>query len=173
MKTGNIENCRPPMVALDLKAASSSHSSRQVFAARCFEFVKFCVVGGSGLVVDMLLLYLLADPKCLGLDATLSKAFSAVVAMLGNFALNEVWTFRLQRRQRNVASIFRRLLAFSAICVIGIAFAVMLLHVFHTWLGWNLYVANLSAILIVTCWNFGMNARFNWRIQQPRQRNAD
>jgi dolichol-phosphate mannosyltransferase len=54
-------------------------------------------------------------------------------------------------------------LYFNAICGIGIALAVCFLHLFHTWLGINLDVANFLAILLVTIWNFWMNALFNWR----------
>jgi hypothetical protein len=59
-------------------------------------------------------------------------------------------------------SVFHRFLLFNAICGIGIGLAVLLLHLFHTWLGWNLYLSNMLGIILVTCWNFGMNARFNW-----------
>lgn len=42
--------------------------------------------------------------------------------------------------------------------------AVVLLHLFHHSFGWNLYAANLSAIVLVTCWNFLANAKLNWRV---------
>ena len=57
---------------------------------------------------------------------------------------------------------FVRLLKFNAICGIGIALAVLFLVLFHKWLGRNLYFSNLVAILLVTLWNYGLNARFNW-----------
>jgi putative flippase GtrA len=43
------------------------------------------------------------------------------------------------------------------------------LNLFHGGLKWNLYVSNLLAIVMVTFWNFGMNARFNWRITAGRE----
>ena len=54
-----------------------------------------------------------------------------------------------------------RLLCFNAICAAGIALALALPHLFHTWLSFNLYVANLLVIGVVTLWNFGMNGRFS------------
>ena len=53
----------------------------QLPAARFLQFTKFCVVGGSGIFVDMGVLFLLADPRCLGLNITLSKLCSAEAAM--------------------------------------------------------------------------------------------
>jgi dolichol-phosphate mannosyltransferase len=56
----------------------------------------------------------------------------------------------------------RRFLTFNGICAVGIGLAVLLLHLFYTGFNWNLYASNLLAIILVTFWNFGMNARFNW-----------
>ena len=136
---------------------------------RVMQFAKFCIVGGSGVIVDMAVLYALADPKTLALNVTLSKVLAAEVAMTSNFVWNELWTFR----QTSGIGVdhqgwFQRLLKFNAICAIGIGLAVLLLHLFHTLLGWNLYVSNLLAIVLITGWNFGMNARFNW----PKDRNV-
>ncbi len=46
---------------------------------------------------------------------------------------------------------------------------VLFLHVFYTWLNINLYIANFLAIVLVTFWNFWMNAVFNWRIGPDQQ----
>jgi dolichol-phosphate mannosyltransferase len=148
-----------------------SVSGQAKLPERLVQFIKFCLVGGSGVFVDMGILYLLADPKCLGLNITVSKVIAAEAAMLNNFVWNELWTFR-----RSAASpspclpgspvrIARRFLTFNAICGIGIGLAVLLLHLFHFGLGWNLYLSNLLAVLLVTLWNFGLNARFNWQIR--------
>ena len=144
---------------------------------RIQQFVKFCVVGASGLFVDMGVLFLLADPRCLGLNAALSKVCATEAAMTSNFVWNELWTFRPSDSRCSpsqgcgvspIRSIAQRLLLFNAICGIGIVLAVLLLQLFHKFLGWNIYVANLVAILIVTLWNYGMNAWFNWQSLQAR-----
>src|SRR5437870_3604055 len=61
---------------------------------RLLQFIKFCIVGVVGLLVDMGILYLLADPRTLGVNVTLSKICGAEIAMLNNFLWNEFWTFR-------------------------------------------------------------------------------
>ncbi len=63
-------------------------------AERLLQFIKFCMVGGSGVFVDMGILYLLADPRTLAWNVTLSKICAAEVAMINNFIWNEFWTFR-------------------------------------------------------------------------------
>ena len=158
----------------------SPHRMGRGLGVRCFsllrstrllQFIKFCFVGGSGVVVDMGLLYLLADPKCLGLNVTLSKIIAAEVAMINNFIWNELWTFRAEgclkseilNGESKSKGIFRRFLTFNAICGIGIGFAVLLLSLFHKWLEWHLYLSNFLAIILVTLWNFGLNVHLNWK----------
>ncbi len=58
------------------------------------QYVKFCLVGGSGVAVDMLVLHFLASPGWLGWNLTLSKVIAAEVAMFNNFLWNDGWTFR-------------------------------------------------------------------------------
>jgi dolichol-phosphate mannosyltransferase len=128
---------------------------------RLEQFARFCVVGTSGLMVDMAALHCLV--RWLGWDVSLSKLCSAETAMLSNFFLNEVWTFRgLARAGAGGRGLILRLLKFQAICGAGIGLAVLLLNLFYRRLGINLYAANLLAILLVTLWNFWMNAVFNW-----------
>jgi dolichol-phosphate mannosyltransferase len=96
-------------------------------------------------------------------NVSLGKLCSAEAAMLNNFFWNEVWTFRSEARA-SVGGWARalRLVKFQGICGAGIGLAVLLLNVFYGGIGLNLYVANLLAILLVTLWNFWMNALFNW-----------
>jgi len=152
-----------PNNALDVKGERVSQLVVGPAAARILQFAKFCAVGGSGTMVDMALLYFLASPNFFGIHATLAKICSAGGGMVNNFVWNELWTFRKQNEKRNPNGIVRRFLRFSAICGVGIGLAALFLHVLHSWLGWNLYLANVLTILIVTCWNFTMNTRFNWR----------
>jgi dolichol-phosphate mannosyltransferase len=132
---------------------------------RLIQFIKFCVVGGSGFLIDMAVLCLLADPRFLALNVTFSKLCAAETALASNFTWNELWTFRApvagSARRRGIV---RRFLTFNAICGIGIGLAALLLNLFYFGLKWNLYVSNIAAIILVTFWNFGLNARFNWKI---------
>jgi dolichol-phosphate mannosyltransferase len=129
-------------------------------------FGRFCVVGSSGVIVDMFCLY--AFVHWLGWNALVGKVCAAEIAIGSNFILNELWTFRATHSETNsVAGMASRFLRFNLICFIGIIFSVIMIHLLHVRLGLNLYFVNLFAIGLVTLWNFGMNARFNWRIESP------
>lgn len=114
--------------------------------------------------IDMSLLYLLVEVWRLPWDLRILKACAAEVALLGNFAGNHLWTFgRATSLRRAARPVLRHLWRFHAICGAGIVLAAVLLHFFHLRLGLNLYLANAVAIVLVTLWNFGLNARLNWR----------
>jgi dolichol-phosphate mannosyltransferase len=91
---------------------------------RLRQFVKFCLVGGSGMVVDMGVLYLLA--VWLGWNLALSKVCAAEAALLNNLIWNEVWTFRATRPGEGTgAGLLLRLWRFHVICGAGIGLAVL------------------------------------------------
>ncbi len=127
-------------------------------------FVRFCLVGAGGAVIDMLLLFLLSDPRTLGLGLTRSKIASAEAAMVNNFLWNDAWTFadfvgtKSTRRKK-----LHRFLKFNAVCGMGLVLNVALLNIQFNWLGMNRYLANAVAILAATFWNYLLNKHLGWR----------
>jgi len=126
-------------------------------------FFRFCVVGASGVIVDMGLLFLLSDPRMLGLGLTRSKIIAGEAAILSNFLFNDAWTFRdVVGIQKGMGPKLRRLLGFNAICLVGLALNVILLNVLFNFAHIERYVANAIAILAVTGWNYVLNSKLNW-----------
>ena len=57
-----------------------------------WKFVRFGVVGFSGMIVDYAFLFLFV--KLCGLPDLLANAFSFTLAASSNYFLNRIWTFR-------------------------------------------------------------------------------
>lgn len=132
-------------------------------------FVQFCLVGLSGVMVDMIVLYLLSDPAILGWGLTRSKVIAAEFAIFNNFFWNDRWTFGdLARSQTGRNRRLKRLLKFNIICLMGLILNVLLLNLFFNGFGINRYLANLLAIAAVTLWNFWINLKLNWRVTQVK-----
>ncbi len=132
-------------------------------------FVRFGLVGGSGIVVDMGALYLLHDPKRLALPLVLGKVLAAQVAILNNFTWNELWTFADRSRlRRGGRDRLLRFLRFEAICLTGVAITVGVLTLCVQRFGLHYLVGNAIAIAVGTAWNFGVNLRWNWAGAAPR-----
>lgn len=212
-------------------------------------YAQFCVVGATGMVVDMAVLHVLASAEQLGWNLSLSKVLAAEAGLINNFIWNELWTFRdrvsPRRRRRSdgadpagegaaeaaelnrlpglnafngTADVRRergpdegalrvqggvrsaesatapcssavvpprsglvlfpgsstlarspslsarvlRFLKFNGICTAGIGLSVLLLNAQVYGLGWNVYVSNFVAIVLVSLWNFFLNLKFGW-----------
>jgi len=142
-------------------------------------YAQFCIVGTSGLAVDMTIIWLLADPKMLHWNLTLSKVIAAEVALINNFVWNELWTFReLTVARKRWSQRAARLFRFNLICVVGIGLSVLLLNLQVYLLHMNVYLANFLSIVAVSVWNFLMNLKFGWkrgveRDQGSRRRTED
>jgi dolichol-phosphate mannosyltransferase len=136
----------------------------RVVLLRDSRFFRFCLVGLSGVLVDMLLLFILSDPKMLAWGLTRSKMLAAEAAIINNFQWNDIWTFAdLVRPKRSLDPKFHRFLKFNAICSMGLVLNVILLNIQFNWLGMNRYVANGTAIIAVTFWNYWINKHLSWR----------
>jgi dolichol-phosphate mannosyltransferase len=126
-------------------------------------YIRFGVVGGSGVVVDTAVLFVLADVRTLHWDLSLSKALAAEVAIGNNFIWNDLWTFRdLSAAQAGGAARAGRFIKFNVICLLGVALNVLLLSTQVRVLHFNVYLANLASIFIVSLWNFLLNLKFGW-----------
>jgi dolichol-phosphate mannosyltransferase len=131
-------------------------------------FVRFAVVGCSGVVVDMGLLFLLSDPSMLGWGLTRSKLIAAETAIVNNFIWNDLWTFGdISARQTGLKDRLRRFAKFQLICLAGLVLNATLLNLQFNLLGMNRYLANAIAILAVTAWNFWLNLKLSWRAADP------
>jgi dolichol-phosphate mannosyltransferase len=127
-------------------------------------FSRFCVVGATGVFVDMGIFFLLADQRTLGLDLSLSKALAAETAILNNFIWNDLWTFRdIAAGQNQWRARSGRFAKFNLICLAGIVLSILLLNAQVRFLRINPYLANLISIFLVSVWNFFMNLKFGWR----------
>lgn len=144
-------------------------------------FLRFGVVGFSGLFVDIVVFSLLREG--LGLNWRLCTAISIEAAIVNNFLWNDAWTFAdLAQQQRGWKARFRRFLKFNSVCLLGafLQYGIMegLLKIpaiatLPTLVAKatsiaadnnaDEYVSKVIAIAIVTFWNFWINLKLSWR----------
>lgn len=128
-------------------------------------FLRFGIVGFSGVFVDMGIFYLLREN--LGLGLTRSAIFSSFIAIINNFLWNDLWTFGdISRQQKGFKSQLKRFLKFLVICLGGLILNVLIVNVLFNIFDFNEYLAKLLAIAIVTVWNFWFNLKLSWRVTE-------
>jgi len=122
------------------------------FLSRAFflKFLKFGIVGFSGLFVDFGTTYVLKE--WLKVQKYIANSIGFCVAASTNYFLNRVWTF--QSEDPNIA---REYTSFFIISLIGLAINNLILWLIVSRLKWNFYLAKLIAIGVVTVWNFLAN----------------
>ena len=127
-------------------------------------FIRFGLVGLSGVFVDMTMLYLLSDPSSLALPLTRSKILAAELAIVNNFIWNDLWTFGdIARQQPSWKQKLKRLIKFNVVCLAGLIMNVLLLNIFFNLFSLDRYLSNLLAIALVTIWNYWINLKLSWR----------
>jgi len=119
------------------------------------KFVKFCMVGFSGIFVDFGFTYFFKE--VVKLQKYVANAIGFTVAASTNYFLNRVWTFHSQNP--HVAQEFSR---FFLIALIGLAINSAIIWLMNGKFKVNFYLSKLVATVIVTLWNFMINAYFTF-----------
>ncbi len=140
------------------------------------KFLRFCVVGGSGVIVDFATTYVLKEWA--HLNKYIANSVGFLCAASSNYVLNRVWTF-----QSTDPHVTRQYLLFIGISAIGLVInngVIWLLNdrlriPFHRLLPEKLrtaepgfgekadfYISKLAAVVVVTVWNFLMNYFYNF-----------
>jgi len=116
------------------------------------EFLAFCLVGGSGVLVDTAILVSLVE--FLSLTPIVAAVFAFLVAVSWNYRWNSAWTFRGVARRKRVMAYF----TFVAVCLAGLLVRVSMMHLLMVYAGmgerpWYV-LASLAGILAATVFNF-------------------
>lgn len=114
------------------------------------KFIKFGVVGFSGMVVDFGITYLLKEKA--KLNKFLSNSAGFVVAATNNYIWNRLWTFQSHNNDIPV-----EYLSFFIIALVGLGINNLVLYLLTDKCKFNFYLSKLIAIAVVTVWNFLMN----------------
>jgi putative flippase GtrA len=143
---------RDAAVAAGLRARVN-HALRQ--PSNWAELAKFCAVGASGYVVNLLVYIALLDGA--NLHYRLAATGSFLVAVTNNYLWNRLWTFR--RDRGHFAHQGLRFLAVSVIVYVGnLAILTLLVEA-----GLGKIVAQAIAIVLVTPANFIGNKLWSFR----------
>lgn len=122
-----------------------------------FKFIKFIIVGFSGLIIDFSITFLCKE-KIL-LNKYISNSFGFIIATSSNYLLNRIWTFN--SINTNITMEFS---AFIIVSIIGLLINNSVLWGIHQYLKTNFYSAKFGAIVITSIWNFFANYFFTFQM---------
>ena len=120
-------------------------------------FVRFCIVGFSGLGIDFFTTWLLKERILL--NKYLSNSCGFTLAASSNYYFNRIWTFNSINPE-----ISKELSIFLIVSIIGLLTNNVLLFIFHKKYENNFYFAKIIAILITAIWNFFANNFYTFAV---------
>lgn len=123
------------------------------FLSKAFysKFLKFGVVGFSGLLIDFGVTYLFKE--VFKVQKYLANAIGFMMAASSNYFFNRIWTFK--STNPNIALEYSE---FIVISLIGVGINTLILWLLVSKYKINFYLAKVFAIAVVTIWDFLANA---------------
>ena len=119
------------------------------------QFIKFCVVSGTGVVVDFGITFLFKEK--LKLNKYIANSLGFMAAASTNYLLNRWWTFRSHDPE-----VAQQYVQFVGISAIGLILNNIIIYLLNDKARLNFYLSKLIAIGLVTLWNFFMNYYFTF-----------
>lgn len=123
--------------------------------ATLFKFLKFCVVGVTGTVVDFGLTWICKEK--FKIPKFVANAIGFVVAATSNYFLNRWWTWGSTNSQVGV-----EYTKFFAVSLIGLGLNTLILYILHEKMKVNFWVSKVFATGVVMIWNFLANNFFTF-----------
>jgi len=118
-----------------------------------FKFLKFIIVGFSGMVIDFSVTFLLKEK--LKVNRYISNSVGFTIAASSNYLFNRFWTFH-----SNNPRVLLEFGTFFIISVVGLGINNLFIWLFERKISF--YYAKFLAILVTSLWNFSANYFLNF-----------
>ena len=111
------------------------------------KFLKFGIVGFSGIFIDFAITYVLKEK--FKIHKYISNTFGFTFATISNYLLNRYWTFNTGKGAE--ISQFGK---FLTIALLGLILNNLIIYLLNDKVKLNFYLSKLVAIGLVAIWNF-------------------
>jgi dolichol-phosphate mannosyltransferase len=177
-----------PIVFLEREKGSSKISKKDQFESlyvvlmlRIIDLkrvIKFLVVGGTGFIIQLGVIWLVIN---LGTEQFIATMIGGEAAILSNFTLNNLWTFKDTSSVKTHGNVFQRLLKFNTASLLSIgvqtvvvALAVNLLgeqvNLFGKMVHTSLVIVIPTIIFLVIPLNYFIYNKIIWKTQYLKRK---
>jgi len=153
--------------------------SRESRIALVRQLLSFGLVGGVGLVVDIVVFNALRttvfEPHLVHGGPIIAKVISTSIAIVVNWIGNRYWTFRTERRTATRSAVLREGIEFAAVSLVGASIALGCLWISHYLLGFTSVLddniaTNLVGLALGTAFRFAL---YRFWVFSGRRRTVD
>lgn len=121
-------------------------------------FIKFCIIGGIGAIINIAILYILTES---GVYYLISGAIAVESGLLSNFIFNKSWTFK-DRQVKGAKAIIKALCRDHLVRSGGIFLNLSILWFLTSIVGVYYLLSQIIGIGVAMMWNFVGNKWFTW-----------
>jgi dolichol-phosphate mannosyltransferase len=144
------------------KTESDSKTTPKILTLKYWmRFIKFNIVGLSGIIVNQGLLIFLTS---LGLYYLYSGIIAIEISIISNFLLNDLWTFK----DRRSGHMLKRLVKFNILMLVGLVINLLILYALTDLASLHYTISNLFGIGIASIARYLMSIKWAWL--QPRKK---
>jgi len=122
--------------------------------------VKFCLVGVSGFLVNMSILWFLTEK--VGVYYLLSSIAAIEISLLNNYVLNDLWTWH-DRGKEGKTEYFKRMLQYHVSSSAAMLTNISILWILTELFGIYYLASNIFGILCGALLNFFINDRWTFK----------
>lgn len=140
------------------------YTRRKIAYLLRLDFIRFCIVGGIGFVVNFTLLTLLT--KIVYLDVFLAQLISAELGLFGNFMLHHYWTYKRHHVEKTLPALLIQFHATSWPAILGSS---VMVGGGERYLKLNSLAALAVSSVILLFWNFIWSKFVIWRDVAPAE----
>jgi dolichol-phosphate mannosyltransferase len=126
-----------------------------MFKEYAIQFIKFCIVGSTGALIHLGLLYSLTE--FFHIWYMVSAAVGFMVAVANNFVWNKYWTFN-----DKTPEIPRQFVSYTVVNSISLGINLSVLYILTEYIGMWYMIAQIIAILVALTNNYLGNKRFTF-----------
>jgi dolichol-phosphate mannosyltransferase len=128
------------------------------------DFVRFCIVGGTGFVINFILLVFLS--RVVGLHVFIAQLIGAEIALFSNFMLHHHWTYKHHKIEKEK---HRLLVQFHITSWPAILGSSIMVTTFEETLHFNNLAALTISSVVALAWNFFWSKYVIWRKITPQE----
>ena len=122
------------------------------------DFIRFCIVGGTGFVIN--LIFLVSLTKFFGLSTVVAQFIGAEIALFSNFMLHHHWTYKNNNVKKSFTALIIQFHATTWPAILGSTLMVSAsVNIFHL----SKFEALIISSAISLLWNFFWSKYVVWR----------
>ena len=128
------------------------------------EFIRFCIVGGTGFVINFIILVILRN--IFSFPVFLAQLIGAEIALFSNFMLHHHWTYKSHKVEKSLKQLIIQFHISSWPAILGSA---LMVTVAEKYLHLSNVLALILSSVIALMWNFFWSKFIIWKDLTPKE----